>query len=173
MPVHILFLELIIDPACSTIFEAEKEEPNLMRRRPRDQHEPLFSRRSIVFSVLQGVAVLAVVLAVFGITYYRGGGELEARAMSYNTLIIANIGLILTNRSRTHTILTTLRIPNRAMWWVLGGATLFLSLVLTVPALRGIFKFAPMHLLDVALCLAAGAGSVLGFELVKLWHRRV
>ena len=172
LPVHILFLELIIDPACSTIFEAEKEEPNLMRRRPRDPREPLFSRRSVLFSVFQGVAVLAVVLAVFGITYYRGGGESEARAMSYTTLIIANVGLILTNRSRTQTILAILRTPNTAMWWVLGGASLFLSLVLTVPALRGIFRFAMLHPLDIAICLLAGASSVLGFELVKLWNRR-
>jgi Ca2+-transporting ATPase len=80
LPVHILFLELIIDPACSTIFEAEKPEPDLMRRRPRDQREPLFSRRSIGFSVMQGLVALAVVLAVFGLFYSQGGGEKEARA---------------------------------------------------------------------------------------------
>jgi Ca2+-transporting ATPase len=172
LPVHILFLELIIDPACSTIFEAEKEEADLMRRRPRDQREPLFSRRSIGFSVMQGMVVLAIVLAVFGFFYSRGGGEMEARAMCYTTLIIANLGLILSNRSRIQSLLSTLRIPNRAMWWVLGGATLFLSLVLTVPALRDIFRFAPLHPRDIAVCLAAGVGSIAGFELIKYWYRR-
>jgi Ca2+-transporting ATPase len=57
------------------------------------------------------------------------------------------------------------------MWWVLGGATVFLSLVLTVPALRDIFRFAPLHPLDIAICLAAGTSSVIGFELIKLWQR--
>lgn len=172
LPVHILFLELIIDPACSTIFEAEKEEPDLMQRRPRDQREPLFSRRSIGFSVMQGLVVLAIVLAVFGLFYYRGGGEKEARAMCYTTLMIANVGLILSNRSRIQNLLSTLRIPNGAMWWVLGGATVFLSLVLTVPALRDIFRFAPLHPLDIAICLAAGTSSIVGFELIKFWNRR-
>ena len=172
LPVHILFLELIIDPACSTIFEAEKEEPDLMRRRPRNQREPLFSPRSIGFSVMQGLVVLTIVLAVFGLFYSRGGGEKEARAMCYTTLIIANVGLILSNRSRIQSFLSTLRIPNGAMWWVLGGATVFLSLVLTVPALRDIFRFAPLHPLDIAICLTAGTSSIVGFELIKFVHRR-
>jgi Ca2+-transporting ATPase len=167
LPVHILFLELIIDPACSTIFEAEKEEPGLMQRHPRNQREPLFSRRSIGFSVIQGMIMLAIVLAVFGIFYSQGGGEKEARAMCYTTLIIGNLGLILSNRSRIQSIFTTLRIPNGAMWWVLGGATLFLSLVLSLPALRGIFLFAPLHPQDIAICLAAGLGCVASFELLK------
>ncbi|MEI8064590.1 MAG: cation-translocating P-type ATPase, partial [Verrucomicrobiota bacterium] len=167
MPVHILFLELIIDPACSTIFEAEQEEGDIMQRKPRDPNEPLFSRKRVLFSVLQGLAVLAVVLAVYGISWYRGQNDKEARALSYTTLIIANLGLILTNRSRTRTILATLRTPNAAVWWVLGGATVFLTLVLTVPFLRGLFKFAVLHPLDIAICLGAGVFSILGFELMK------
>jgi Ca2+-transporting ATPase len=173
LPVHILFLELIIDPACSTIFEAEKEEPDLMRRRPRDRREPLFSRRSIGFSVMQGMVLLAIVLGVFGLYYVRGSGEKEARAMCYTTLIVANLGLILSNRSRIQSLLGTLRIPNGAMWWVIGGASLFLSLVLAVPGLRGIFQFATLHPLDIVICLAAGAVSVASFEALKyLFYRR-
>ena len=172
LPVHILFLELIIDPSCSTIFEAEKEEPDLMRRRPRDRREPLFSRRRIGFSVLQGIVVLAIVLGVFGLFYARGGGEAEGRAMCYTTLIIANLGLILSNRSRTLGLWTTLRIPNAAMWWVLGGATVFLTLVLTVPPLRDIFRFAPLHPLDLFLCLAAAACGIGGLEFIKYWNRQ-
>jgi Ca2+-transporting ATPase len=168
MPVHILFLELIIDPACSTIFEAEREEADVMRRRPRDRNEPLFSRKHVFYSVLQGLVVLAVVLAVFGVARSRGLSEEEARAQSYTTLIIANLALILTNRSRTRTILATLRTPNTALWWVLGGAAVFLGLVLTVPFLRQVFRFGALSPLDVALCLGAGVFSILGFELVKL-----
>jgi Ca2+-transporting ATPase len=167
MPVHILFLELIIDPACSTIFEAERAETDVMHRKPRDPNEPLFSRKRVLESVLQGVAVLAVVLTVFGIAWFRGQNEGEARALSYTTLIIANLGLILTNRSRTRTILATLRTPNAALWWVLGGATVFLSLVLSIPFLRSLFRFSVLHPLDIAICLGAGVLSILGFELFK------
>ena len=167
LPVHILFLELIIDPACSTIFEAEPEEADIMQRKPRNPNEPLFNRRSVRRSILEGLAVLGVVLAVFAVALYRGQGETEARALCYTTLIIANLGLILTNRSRTRTILATLRTPNAALWWVLGGATVFLSLVLSVPGLRSLFRFSVLHPNDIALCLGAGILSILGFELLK------
>ena len=171
MPVHILFLELIIDPACSTIFEAEAAEADVMRRPPRDPREPLFSRGNILWAVVEGLIVLAVVLAVFGFAWRRGQGVDEARALSYTTLIIANLGLILSNRSRTRTILQTLRTPNRALWWVLGGATLFLTLALTVPFLRGLFKFATLHPLDIVLCLAAGILSVSLSQVRQLLRR--
>ena len=172
MPVHILFLELIIDPACSTIFEAEPEEANVMQRPPRNSKEPLFSRQTLGLSLLQGVSVLVIVLAVFASALFRGQGEAEARTLSYTTLIIANLGLILTNRSWTRTIWDTLRSPNAALWWVLGGATVFLSLVLYVPFLRDLFSFAFLHPIDIAICLVAGVISIAWFEGLKLLNRR-
>jgi len=173
LPVHILFLELIIDPACSTIFEAEQEEADIMRRPPRDPREPLFSRRTVLLSVLQGLSVLVVVAAVFSVMWWlnRDKGLNEARALAYTTLIVANIGLIFTNRSRTRTILATLRQPNRALWWVVGGATVFLTAVLTLPPLRRVFQFAPLHVNDIAVCLLAAVCSILAFELAKRWRR--
>jgi P-type Ca2+ transporter type 2C len=116
--------------------------------------------------------VLAAVLAIFAAARVRGLSEAEARAQSYTTLIIANLGLILTNRSRTRTILATLKTPNIALWLVLAGATIFLGLVLAVPFLQQVFRFAPLSPLDVVTCVAAGAFSILGFELVKFRPRR-
>jgi len=170
LPVHIVFLELIIDPSCSVIFEAEREETDVMNRPPRDPGERLFGMRTILLSVLQGAIVLLVALAVFGGAMYSGRGEAEARALSFTTLIAANLGLILTNRSRSRTILEILRSPNSAQWWVLGGATIFMGLVLTVPFLRDLFRFDRLHPDDVLFCLAAGATSVLWFEGVKLFR---
>jgi P-type Ca2+ transporter type 2C len=172
MPVHILFLELIIDPACSTIFEAEQEEANVMDRPPRNPKEPLFSRRTVGLSVLQGVGVLAIVLAIYAIALARGQSEGEARALTYTTLIIANLGLILTNRSWTRTIVETLRSPNAALWWVIGGATVFLGLVLYVPFLRELFKFDYLHIEDLLLCLLSGILSIMWFEALKFFGRR-
>ena len=171
LPVHILFLELIIDPACSTIFEAEPEEADIMRRPPRDPREPLFSRASVWKSVLQGLGVLAIIVMVFVVALRFGQGQDEARALAYTTLIVANLGLILTNRSNTRTILATLRTPNAAVWWVMGGATVFLTLVLCVPELRTIFRFAPLHLLDILICLAAAALAIFGCEVGKRFRR--
>lgn len=172
MPVHIVFLELIIDPACSVVFEAEAEEAGIMDRPPRDLAKPLFDRRMIGVSLLQGLSVLLIVLAVFAVSLYRGQGELDARALSFTTLIIANLGLIFTNRSWSRTILDTLRSPNAALWWVTGGALFFLGAALYVPFLRDLFHFSRLHLIDICLCLAAGTVSIVWFEVFKIFTRK-
>ncbi|HET6371636.1 MAG TPA: HAD-IC family P-type ATPase, partial [Nitrospiria bacterium] len=108
MPVHIAFLQFIIDPACSIAFEAEPEEDDVMARPPRDPKEPLFGRRLLGISLLQGISVLVITLAVFLIALSRGQGEVEARALTFTTLIVANLGLIFTNRSWSRPIPATL-----------------------------------------------------------------
>jgi Ca2+-transporting ATPase len=172
MPVHILFLELIIDPACSTIFEAEEAEKDLMLRPPRKTGAPLFSLSSVGISILQGLSVLAVVLAVFWISWTLERSGDESRALSYTTLIVANLALIISNRSRTRTLFEMAGVPNAAMWWVLGGAILFLTLILKVPFLRTLFKFSVLHPIDIAICIGAGLLSITAFELMKLKARR-
>ncbi|MGE5807652.1 MAG: cation-translocating P-type ATPase [Nitrospirota bacterium] len=171
LPVHIVFLELIIDPACSVVFEAEPEEADVMTRPPRRPGVPLFERRTVGISLMQGLIVLAVLLAVFTISLKRGQSGEEARALAFATLIIANLGLILANRSWSRVITDTLRTPNTALWWVAGGALLFLGLVLYVPFLRGLFRFSFLHITDVAICMTAGAFSILWFELLKAVNR--
>jgi P-type Ca2+ transporter type 2C len=173
MPVHIVFLELIIDPACSLVFEAEPEEQDVMKRLPRRSDESLFSRRVVVLGLLQGAVVLAVVLAVFAIAYGRGQGAEDARALAFTTLIVSNLALILTNRSWTRTIVQSLRTKNSALLWVLGGATGFLALLLSVPSIRQLFGFSKLHVDDLVLCLGAGAFSVAWFEGFKALHHRI
>lgn len=135
---------------------------------PRDPKKPLFSKRVIGLSLLQGLSVLFIVLAVYAISLYRGQGGTEARALAYTTLIIANLGLILTNRSWSRTILETMSSPNPALWWVVGGALAFLAAVIYVPFLRELFGFAYLHFIDIAICLMAGIASILWFEGLKV-----
>jgi Ca2+-transporting ATPase len=168
-----VFLELIIDPACSVVFEAEPEEADVMRRPPRDLHEPLFDGRTIALCLLQGAAVLLVVLAVYVVALYRDQGENEARALAFATLLVGNLGLILTNRSWSRPILATLRAPNAALAWVLGGALLALGLVLYVPFLRNLFHFEFLRPEELALCLGGGVFSILWFEALKLGGGRL
>ncbi len=172
LPVHIVFLELIIDPSCTLIFEAEGAEPNAMTRPPRNPRERLFGWRSVSISLLQGASVLGIVLGVFLVTRFLGHSENNARGLTFAALVVANLALILTNRSWSRTIVGTLREPNAALWWVGGGAVVFLGLVLSVPGLRNLFHFAPLHGLDLAICLLAGGASILWFELLKLLRRR-
>jgi len=168
LPVHIVFLELIIDPACSIVFEAERADPDIMRRRPRDPKESLLNWQTASISLLQGIVVLFTVLLVFGIALRRGQDPQDARALTFTTLIIANLGLILTNRSWTRTIVSMVRTPNAAVWWVLGGALIVLWLVLYVPPLRELFRFQVLHVNDILICFGAGALSVVWFEAVKM-----
>jgi Ca2+-transporting ATPase len=168
LPVHILFLELIIDPACSVVFEMEDEEKGIMHRPPRKLEDPLFGRNMVLIGLVQGLGVLAFVLGVYAWVLSRGLGEGEARMMSFVTLVIGNLGLIFTNRSLTHSILATLRIPNPALWWVTAGTLFFLGLAVLVPFLRGLFSFDPLHIWEIGLVGAAGLFSILISETVKL-----
>jgi Ca2+-transporting ATPase len=172
MPVHIVFLELIIDPASSIVFEAEPEEADVMRRPPRDRRTPLFTRASASLNILQGASILAIVLTVFLVSLRLGSPASEARALTFTTLIVANLALILTDRSRTRTILATLRTPNAALWWVILGAAALLVLVLYVPFLRDLFAFTLLHPNDLLICLAAGFASIVWFEVIKLIRGR-
>jgi Ca2+-transporting ATPase len=111
--------------------------------------------------------VLVILLIVYVISFKRGQSEEDSRALTYATLIIANLGLIFVNRSWSRTVLATLRSPNTALWWVTGGAVLFLGLALYVPFLRGLFRFSILHPTDILICVAAGVVSVLWFEVMK------
>ena len=154
------------------VFEAEPEEADVMRRPPRNPQEPLLGRRTLALGLLQGGSVLLIVLAVFLVALYGWHDELDARAVCFTTLVVANLGLIFANRSWSRTILSTLRTPNPALWWVFGGTLFFLGLVLYVPFLRDLFHFSTLHPDDLAICLASGLVSILWFEGLKVVRRR-
>ncbi|MHB9132607.1 MAG: cation-translocating P-type ATPase [Armatimonadota bacterium] len=167
LPVHIAFLHMIIDPAGSIAFEAEPADPETMHRPPRSPREPLFSGEALFISMLQGGVVLISVLAVFVIAWARGQGELDARTLMFTTLIFANMGLMLVNRSWSHTVLSTLHVPNASVWWIITGAVIFLALAIYAPPLQALFRFTALHPDDIVLCLLVGAASTLWFEAFK------
>lgn len=168
LPAHIAFLELIIDPACSTVFEAEPEEKNIMERPPRNLKERLFGKKSLILSLLQGISVLAVVIIVFLLALHIGKGEAEARTLTFATLVIANLALILANLSWSKNIIKTFDFENKALWLVLGGALFSLILVLYVPAFRSLFHFSVLHFDDMLIALFAGILSVAWFKLLNI-----
>jgi Ca2+-transporting ATPase len=166
LPMHIVFLELIIDPSCSLIFEAEEAEADVMRRPPRSTLERLFSLRTIGMAVLQGLSILAVCLGVFLLARVSHSAD-AARALTFATLVTSFLVVILINRSWTRTLVEMLRVPNTALRWVLAGTVVFLAVVLFVPFARGLFHFAPLHWGDLGLSLGAGMVCVLWFDLLK------
>ena len=168
-PVHIVFFEFVIDPACSIAFEAEPSEKSAMSRPPRPSDAHLFDFPTVLLNVLQGTGVLLAVAAVYG--YALGHGtEPEARAMAFATIIFGNLGLILASRSRTHPLLRTFSYANPALWSVIGGALAALSLVLYVPYLRDLFQVAALSLGQLVLSLSAAAIGLAWFEFYKLFR---
>jgi Ca2+-transporting ATPase len=166
-PVHIVFLELIIDPACSMIFEAEKEEKNVMSRPPKDIKEPFFGARKILFSCMQGVGILIVCLLVYFISLEMGYSEKSVRTLTFVTLIVSNIAVILSNRSWTTGFFKILLTPNKTVKWIVGGAAFFLILTLTVPFLSNLFQFEKIGYLELIVCVLLGFSSIVWFEIYK------
>jgi len=132
----------------------------------------MFSKDILLLALFQGLGLLAVTLAAFLIGLYRGMEEMDARAITFTTLIVGNITLIWSDRSRTRNILGVLRSRNKPLWAVTGGAMLLLILVLYTPGLRTLFKLAPLHPNDLAVCFLLGVSSLMAFEIAKLAVRR-
>ena len=166
-PVHIAFLELLIDPVCAIVFEAEGEEANVMTRPPRDPATPLFSAAMIASSLLQGVLVL---LAVGG--FYVGLLQLEtpaasARAACFAAVVVCSLALAIANRSFSGSLRVALQRPNPALWRVALATTVLLAAVLFVAPLRNLFRFAPVSPGLLAAALGLGVLVLLVIEALK------
>jgi|GEM_PF-2086536 len=170
LPAHIAFLELVIDPACSVVFEAEPEEDDIMKRPPRNLKTPLFNRSSFVASLLQGLSVLVASFAVFYGFLHYGFSENEARTLAFGTLVIANLAIILINLSSS--LKSTLQGDNKTFWPVVVGTAIALTATITLPFLRDLFHFAPLLLTDVLLMMVVGVGSVLSVGMIGRMIRK-
>jgi Ca2+-transporting ATPase len=168
LPIHVVFLELIIDPACTLVFEAEEDEGNVMDRPPKALLEPLFGTRSLVVGLVQGGAVLAAQLVLFAWAL-PAVGEQSARAAVFTTMVLTNLGLILLSRAGARPLLATLRAPNRPQAWVTGGALAFLVLALTVPPLHNLFSFSALPLQALALAVGAAFASLAVAGVARKW----
>ncbi len=170
LPVHIAFLQLIIDPSCTLIFEAERPELDVMRRPPRRRDVGLFSKETLGIALLQGTSILAVCVGVFLLARLDHSND-AARALMFVTLVVAFVAVILVNRSWVRSAVAMLRVRNPAVRWVLLGTTSLLAAAVFVPFVRRLFHFAPLHLNDLLLSLGAGAVCVLWFEGLKRVRR--
>jgi Ca2+-transporting ATPase len=167
-PVHVVFLEFVIDPACTLVFEAEHTEAGAMERPPRDPRESLFSLRMLAISLLLGLTMLAAVFAAYWWALESGRSEAQTRAVAFAAIVFANLALILASRSGRRTALETLREPNPALWWIAGGALAALAAAIYVPAAAAVFRFAPLTAGEIGVAAAAGLAGVLWYELWKL-----
>jgi P-type Ca2+ transporter type 2C len=173
-PVHIAFLEMVIDPVSSIVFEAEGEEADAMKRKPRDPREPLFSRALLLWGVTQGAVVFAAIAAILAAAIDYGMPETELRALVFTTLVATNFGLIFVNRSFSASVAAAFRRANRALWWVLATTVALLAIVLFWEPARALFRFGPLHLPDLALCVGGGFVILIVLDWLKpLWRKNL
>jgi len=170
LPAHIAFLELIIDPACSTVFEAEKEDKNIMKRPPRNLRQSLFSFKTVSISVLQGFGVLVATFILFYFSHKLGKSEAEARAVAFASLVVGNLFLIIINLSWSKNFHKILLSANKILFIVLVGAMSCLFVVLYVPFFANLFHLSPLGFQDLMLIGAVVSISLLWFEILKLFN---
>ncbi|CDX29287.1 P-type HAD superfamily ATPase [Mesorhizobium sp. ORS 3359] len=166
-PIHIAFLEMVIDPVCSLVFEAEGEEEDIMKRPARDPEEALFTRPLVAWSLAQGLLTLAVVAAIFLLGLNSGIPENELRALTFFALVVSIIGLVLVNRAFSASLISALSRPNRALAAVIALDSVVLALVLLWPSANLLFQFGSPSMIDLAAVLAAAIGLVALLEFLK------
>jgi len=171
-PIQIAFLELIIDPACSIVFEAESGDPDLMKRPPRRPNQPILDRSTIGVALLQGAGVFAASFGLYAWAATTGKPDDVIRSIVFVSLVVGNVGLILSNRSWHLSIVRTIRERrNTALPWLLVTVTLVLTLLLTIGALRDAFEFGRISWAELALGVATGVLGSCGFEIYKRFRR--
>ena len=169
LPVQIAFLQLVVDPACSIVFESEPIDPEVMSRPPRPVDAPLLTRRELGIAALQGASILAVILSVYWWALWTGRPDDVVRSAAFVTLFVGNLVLILVNRSWRLPVARALRERrNPTLKWIIAGASGMVLALLTVPALRGAFDFGPLRASDWFIALGGGCAAITWFELVKL-----
>jgi Ca2+-transporting ATPase len=170
-PVHIAFLEMVIDPACSIVFEAERAEGDLMRRPPRHALSRLISPAMVGWSLLQGALALAALAVVLVMGIGRDMPDDELRALMFTSLVLINVSLILVNRSFSSSLVNAVRRPNFFLWLLLAPVAMLLAVSLTWPPAMQLFRFGPFHVDDLAVSVAAALGVLLIMEAIKpLWR---
>ena len=171
-PIHIAFLEMVIDPACSIVFEAEEEEEDVMQRPPRDPASSLLLPKRILWAALQGLIVFAILAGVFISAARMDVPDPDLRALVFTSLILINMGLILVNRSFKSSLIRAFMRPNRSLWILIGSVSALLATAVFWPPAQSLFHFGRLHWDDFAISLVAGFFSLLILEVLKSqWFR--
>lgn len=167
-PVHVIFLELIMGPTCSIIYENEPIEKNSMTQAPRPFTSTFFSWKELTTSVIQGLAITMGTLYIYQYAVHNGYDLNTTRTMVFSCLVFANIFLTLVNRSFYYSIFTTILYKNRlVIWMILITLVLLLSLIYIDPFAR-FFDFSTIGFTQIAVCFGVGSISAIWYELVKL-----
>ena len=171
-PVHVIFLELVMGPTCSIVYENEPLEKNIMKQKPRIMTETFLSWKELGISIFQGLAITLGVLFIYQWSVWLGGNEEKTRALVFTTLIFANVFLSLVNRSFYYSILACFKHKNILFPIVIGATLIMLFLILYIPAFADFFKLAGLNLREIIMAIIVAAISVMWMEIYKWTKRR-
>ena len=161
LPVHIVFFELLVDPTCSIVFEAEVASADVMQRPPRKAEEKIFDQKLLRLGIEQGLVLLLMLVIVYLLATWATLPEPQVRALTFTAMIVGDIWLIFINRSWSMSMLKAFQLPNPALWWVVCIALLMLSLTLYMPVMQHLFRFEPPVASILALTIGAVSASLM------------
>jgi Ca2+-transporting ATPase len=170
-PIHIIFLEIIMGPTCSIIYENEPMEQNTMLQKPKALTTTFFNWKELSISIIQGLAITVGTLFMYQYAVTNGYNEALTRTMTFTVLIAANIFLTLVNRSFYYSIVTTLKYKNNMVIFIIFTTIAIVGLILYIKPLTSFFEFETLNLLQLLTCIVVGFISVIWFEIVKLMNR--
>lgn len=170
-PVHVIFLELIMGPTCSIVYENEPMEKNTMIQKPRKITETFLSGKELILSILQGLLITVGILIAYQWAVQQGGSEENTRAIVFSTLIFANILLSLTNRSFYYSLFDSFKNNNWLFPLIIGLTLLLLMLILYIPKFSNFFHLSSLNGLELFVSFIIAGVSVLWFEIYK-WIKR-
>lgn len=171
LPIHVVFLELIINPACSIVFEREKEEENVMKRPPLGTSKTLLNRRNLIFSTLQGLGVLAIILFIFSVIRKEVADIEHLRTITFSLLLATNIAQIFSNLSWSRSIFKTFLTPNLALWAITIGSSAILIGGIFTPFFRQTFHFSMLHWHDLLFTLTVSILTTIWIESLKIFYK--
>ena len=170
-PIHIIFLELIMGPTCSIVYENEPMEKNTMVKQPRPFTNTFFHWKELSTSIMQGLVITVGTLSVYQFSIYQGYNEQLTRTMVFLVIVTLNIFLTLMNRSFHYSIFTTLRYKNNLVFLIVGITIVITAVLLYVKLLTDFFLFEHLNSIQLSIAVGIGGASVLWYELVKIWKR--
>jgi len=171
-PVHIIFLEIIMGPTCSIIYENEPMEDNLMLQKPRPLTTTFFNFKEVLISIIQGLIITMGLLFIYQYAIGEHMSEKGTRTLIFLTLITSNIVLTLANRSFYYSIFKTIQYKNNLVGLIIGITIILTGLLLFIPAFSNFFLFEKVSFFQIGLCILAGSISVLWVEIYKAFKRR-
>lgn len=172
-PIHILFLEMIIDPSCAIVFEAEAPESNVMKRPPRSLDHKIFSLSNLSVAISQGVGLLLIVLGLYLGLIWHDQSIAFATTIAFGTLVLGNLSLVIVSRSLKDHFFNILKKPNLPQYWIIGSASTIFVLFTLIPFFRDRFHFTNLTIDSIFMITIATVIGIFWHEIIKASYRRI